>query len=199
MTGARGSIAVHRQLTASAEVSVITSDLSHAWSCTTSFLACQTGAGPEWVPDVRGEDPSRLVDRHQALVAVHSCQLLVAVAADPQRLATLVTGCRRMAEETARLRGGWAIARCRLGPPGNGCWSFALRALTRTSRHDIAERWTVGAELAEAASALVRDSDSDPDPSARARLLADAERTLARFDWSVFSATRPGAGPWPDQ
>lgn len=103
-----------------------------------------------------------------------------------------------MADEAVRLRGGWTIARRRLGAPGNGRWSFALRALTRTSRHDIAEQWMIGAKLAEAASALVRDADSDPDPSARARMLADAERTLARVDWSMFSATRPGAGPRPD-
>jgi hypothetical protein len=57
-------------------------------------------------------------------------------------------------------------------------------AVTRASRDDIAARWTIAAELVEAALSLVRAADAHICMSARARLVAEAVRALARVAWS---------------
>lgn len=67
-----------------------------------------------------------------------------------------------------------------------------LDASTGASRHDIAARWAVAAELAEAALALVHSENAHLDMHARDRLAAEAERTLQRVDWSEFHSN---AGP----
>jgi hypothetical protein len=65
------------------------------------------------------------------------------------------------------------------------------------SRHDIAARWTIAAELAEAGLTLVRAANADTDLSARPRLMAEAERVLRGVDWHEFSGRGHDPEPRP--
>ena len=156
--------------------SATASDLTHAWSCATSFEMCQASDGSGAAPETR-----------RALVQVHAQQLLVATAADPWRLDGLAVHCRYRARAAARWRAGWAIALRRRRTWGSTRWAFARSALTRASRHDIAARWTIAADLAEAALTLARAANAHTDLSARARLVTETERVLRAVDWHQFS------------
>jgi hypothetical protein len=156
------------------------SELTHAWSCATSFGMCQAGYAPNLVP----------VGTRLALVNVHALQLLVLTGADPRRLSALADRCRQRAGAARRWRSRWMVALRRRGslssPWSSTRWAYVFSALTRASRDDIAARWTIAAELAEAALRLVRVGGAQNCMSARARLVAEAGRALARVDWSQF-------------
>jgi len=155
--------------------SATASDLTHAWSCATSFQMCQASDGS-------GAAPTR-----RALAQVHARQLLVVTAADPWRLDGLAAHCRYRARAAARWRAGWAIALRRRRSWGSTRWAFARSALTRASRHDIAARWTIAAYLAQAALTLASAANAHTDLSARARLVTEAERVLRGVDWHQLS------------
>lgn len=162
-------------------------DLVHAWSCATSFCMCQTGHSQHSMSGV-----TRL-----ALVNVHAQQLLVLTRADPGRLQSLAELCRRRSRTARSWRGGWAMAGRRRGSLSSSCsstsWAFVLGATTRASRADIATRWTIGAELVEAALTKARRENADVCLSARARLVAQADRAVAGVDWSQFrNVAEPG-------
>ncbi len=164
------------------------SDLTHAWSCATSFTMCQAGYAPHPMPGV-----IRL-----ALVNVHAQQLLLLTRADPGRLDTLAELCRRRAGAALRRRGGWTVARRRGSLRSSWSptrWVYVFGATTRASRADVAAHWMIAAELAEAASAMVRSDGADICVSARARLVAQAGRDLRQIDWTQFrGCAGPGGG-----
>lgn len=166
-----------------------TAELAPLWSCATSLRMCLSGAAPH--------GPARA----EVIRDVHVRQLVVAGDGDTRWLAAAASAAHRRARAGARLGGGLALARRRLGRSGHRRWRFALRALTPRSRAEVAAQWTDGARIAEAAAALL-DGAGD-DPAALARVLADARRVLARVDWddlvgrgsaaALAAATRDGA------
>lgn len=149
-----------------------------AWSGATSLLVYLETPGPAEVVVPAGEDRTTVIDRVGALRLVHAHELLVAVGA--QRLPELARLCRRRAREAASLRGGWTVARRRLKGSGARRWRFALRALSRSSRAEVAAHWTTGADLAETAVSLV--AAAGPGSEGRDEALAAARRFLARVD-----------------
>lgn len=160
-------------------------DLAPVWSGATSLLMClESGAPP-------GENAA---DRQRMLRDIHVRQLLVRVGADPERLGALAVAARRRARSSARLWGAVGPVRRRLVGRGNRRWVFALRALTRSSRATVAAHWRAGADIAESATALVAAAGNDP--YARAQVLAEAQRALARVDWNSLlpAGTRSGDG-----
>ncbi len=165
------------------------SDLVHAWSCATSFGMCQAGHAQRSMPGV-----IRL-----ALVTVHAQQLLVLTWAEPGRLEALAELCRWRARTARGWRAGWAMAWRRRGSLSSSwmspSWAYVLGATTRAFRADVATRWTVAAELAEAGLSMVCSENADVCLSARARVVAQADRAVAGVDWRQFRGVAgPGVG-----
>lgn len=162
-------------------------ELAAVWSCATSLSMCLARAARSASADGRTAQPA---PGHQHVLRdVHAAQLLVLSGGDARWLAAVASAAGRQARISARPWGALALTRRRLGRRGNRRWRFALRALTRDSRAAVAAQWEAGAEIAEAASALLAAAGDDR--QARARVLADAQRVLARVDWLDLAGGDP--------
>lgn len=128
-------------------------------------------------------------DREQIILDVHARQLLILSGGDTQWLTAVASAARRRAQSSARLWDGLDLCRRRLGRSGNRRWRFALSALTRDSRANVAAHWTAGAEIAEAAAALLAEAGDDP--AVRTRILAHAHRWLTEVNWSDLVGEDP--------
>lgn len=176
----RTGLTGRRDVVARAGGGMATTELAPVWSCATSLRMCLSRAAPPVAPGRRAAHPA--ADRAHVILEIHARQLVLASGGDLQWLIAVASAARRRAHSSAHLRDALAVCRRRLGRSGNRRWRFALSALSRDSRAIVAAQWAAGAEIAEAATALLGEAGDDP--AVRTRILADAHRLLCEVDWS---------------
>jgi hypothetical protein len=93
------------------------------------------------------------------------------------------------------LRQAWRVVQARRRPPNPEPWLQALRALTWSSRRDIATNWALGVELADHAAQIITEAAAEQGAKRRARLLAATDHALTYDVLGTMGPVRRRSAP----
>lgn len=166
-------------------------DTMLAWSCASNLRLHGVEPGTLGT-DVGSRPEPRITDRREALVERYARQILLELRADYPRILALRAECRQQAATARSLQEAWRVVQARRRSPDPEAWPQALRALSRSSRRDVAVNWALGARLADHAAQIMMAAGAARDAEARARLLAATELARTRREIDEADDDAPG-------